>query len=274
MQPAQSTQTNIYQELDDFFSARGFTIETTGSVIPRRTWKGTWGNRSARVLCAPRYQRTHVGEDISSRQYIGQEFSLEMTTSVFTRIVMVPHTAPSIGALENYFMGKVGLYPFSGVNASYPRLRTRVHDEAWATEYLNVQHVQQQINEKLLPESIPAGTFSIQPGTIQYRMRNSMAEMTAEKVEGILKSIEGLADLAEGLGPPAKRAELSWLEKKMKGASPMKIALVLMGTLIGILFFGSLLLVVVVFFGFQNIWVFPVFGGLVAFLYWKFLKSK
>ena len=273
MQPAQSTQTNIYQELDDLFSARGFTTEIKGSIIPRRTWKGTWGNRSATVLCVPRYQRTHLGDDISTQKYIGQEFSLELTTSVFTRIVMVPQTAPSIGALENYFMGRVGLYPFYGVNALYPLLRTRVHDEPWATEYLSVQHVQQQINEELLPEGIIAGTFSLQPGTIQYRMRSSMAELTAEKVAGILNRIAGLADLAEGLGPPAKRAELSWLEKKMKGASPMKIALVLMGSLIGMLFFGSLLLLVVVILGLKYLWIFPVFGGIIALLVWRFLKS-
>ena len=62
MQATEATQTNMYQELDELFEAKGFTIAQTGKFMPGRKWVRVDRERTITVLCNPRTRTKHYGD--------------------------------------------------------------------------------------------------------------------------------------------------------------------------------------------------------------------
>ena len=136
MQTSTASDKSVYRLLDEWFSAQGFEVEAAGALISSRQWKGQLHGRTVTVCCSPRTKTKYYGEDVSRQHYDGHELTIELPTTQFTRLAIVPNNAPSFGGAERFLLKRVGMQHFDPADEAYDGLKIHVHDPAWAAGYL------------------------------------------------------------------------------------------------------------------------------------------
>lgn len=274
MQTAQPSKTTIYQALDEWFVGKGFTITQLGKFMPGRKWERTEGERYIVIVCSPRTKTKYHGE-ISRMKYVGHELAIEINTPLHTRLTLNPVSSLSLGVVEKYLFRKMDVHPLRDPGEAYDYLKVNVHDEEWSREFLGLQEVEQRVREVLIPEDKPLGSvsFSLQPGTVYYRLRASLGDITPELLEKSLDSLEVVTDLAEACSPPSRRAERTRIEN-MGRENPLKLILMFFGAFIGLCVLLVLGLIGMIILGLENVFIYFVIASVIAFFVWRFVRGK
>ena len=274
MDTTPSTETNVYQYLDDWFLAHGFNVTPLGKLMPGRKWERTVGERHIEVVCSPRTRTKYQGE-VSRMRYVGHEVAIEIKTPLHTRISLAPMAAASLGGVERFLRRKMDLHPLENAGEAYNHLRVNVHEDRWAREFLGLAEVQRHIRDFVLPADGRHGhaSFSLQPGTVNFRMRRPLGEMSAELLGGIVSSLDELTDLAEACSPPSKQAKRTRIER-MGRENPAKLLMIFFGALIGLSFLFVFLMIGLIMLGLEEVILFFVFGCVLLFAIWWMRRRK
>ena len=268
MEISTESDKSIYRLLDEWFSAQGFEVTASGKLISSRRWTGELHGRKVSVSCAPRAKTKYYSEDVSRRHYDGHELTIEIPTTRFTRITMVPGNAPSFGGVERFLLKRMGLQHFDPADEVYDHLKIHVHDPAWSAGYLVQPVVKTHISE-VIPVGEQSISFNLQPEVLYFRMRRNLNALTPNRMEKRLSALCALANLADAMPAPVKPARRTRFEKLL-AEKPVKAVLLLIGGLMGVCVLLVFTLIAVVLLGLQDLWI---YGVLIATAVWL-IKRK
>ena len=258
MNTVREVQQSAYADLDEWFDKNGLQIDTTGKIYVARKWTGEYMGRQITATCSIRKRTKHYGSEISRRVYDGHEFTVDFPINLHTRLTIVPQSAPSFGGVENLLLSRMGLFEIQSQDPAYEELKIHVHDGEWASRYLLEEKAKSLLSE-LFPKGITSTSFSLKPGSLGFRMRISINELTSEVVSKILPILCGLADAAEAMPAPTKVAKLTKFEKRLQD-SPVKTLLLILGGFLGVALLFPLMLILLIALGLEKVWIYGVLG--------------
>ena len=271
MESTTASDKSIYRLLDEWFGSQGFTVESSGKLISSRKWTGNWQGRDVTVSCSPRSKTKYYGEDVSRRHYDGHELTVEIPTSRFTRLTVVPANAPAFGGAEQFLLKRMDLQPFDAPDEAYDSLKIHVHDAAWSAGYLMQPEVKTQLRTVIPPDEASI-SFSLQPASLFFRMRRNLNALTPNRIEQRLKALCALADLADAMPALENPAQRTRLEKSMAD-NPVKSVLLFFGAVLGICIVIALIPIVLIAFGLEDLWIYGVLLIVALWFFWRRKKN-
>ena len=267
------TQAALYQALDAWFANEGLEVIQLGKLMPGRKWTGQYKGRTITVLCSRRTKTKYYGEDVSRMQYIGHELAIEMNTAMPTRLTVTSRGQVSVGGLDQFLLSMVGLKEYPQAGWAYEGLKVSVHDEAWAARYLSEPEVGEAITGLLNTTSDRTAAFLLTPRKANFRMRESLALITPDRVPVMLDYLIQLSERVDAQPEPALKAKENRIERLAR-ENPIMLAAGFFGVFIGIGILFALLLVLVVVFNLASQFVlFVVFLVIAGFVYFKWLRK-
>ncbi len=268
MNTVREVQQSAYADLDEWFDENGLEIDSTGKIYVARKWTGAYMGRQITATCSIRKRTKHYGSEISRRVYDGHEFTVDFPINLHTRLTIVPQTAPSFGGVENMLLSRMGLFEIESEAPVFEELKIHVHDGEWSSRYLQEDETQSLVSE-LFPKGVASTSFSLKPGSLGFRMRISINELTSDLVSKILPVLCGLADKAEAMPAPTKVAKLTKFEKHLQD-NPVKTVLLIIGGFLGVAVLFPLMLILLIALDLEKVWIF----GVLAVVAWWFIKRK
>ena len=263
-----------FQKLDNWFEANGMVQQPLATrIYAGRKWTGDFNGREISVTCTRRSQtkyHTYGTRNIKRRTYLGHEFSVEFDSPLQTRLTITPVQTNGIAtALDRLLLRRVEMEQITPPQG-YSNLKVCVHDKEWSQKFLAERSVKERLTNTLFPAGVKSTTFGIQPGTINFRMRRPLQEITPDEVERILTAVTELAAKAEAMPAPAKTAKRSRLENKLRENPSLAIG-GLLAAVIAVAACVPIALLLIIYFNLTNYLLLGVLG---FFIWWKFGKSR